>query len=527
MNLPELSHPYCRYGLAVALESEHLQGRDLAIIDESELRKALADVLEEGLANFRLKPNDLSHTSTPKASDQPFQFRHLSLKELRGEAKLVQSTGLSSKGYYLCPTIICSEGSAKATFEQCERLVAELRDPTKHLVEKLQELKRSFVPVIGEINNGQPDKKNPRGTLYEAACGAIATVTPVKPSLAHGRTNSALFPDLPLTELREFVRVFDKLRDYGKGMLIGKIKADGKLVRPRIFQGNYPFGVSAEFLGAAGLLAAIGYWAKEAGEYDRAEAQSTLETMKDHPLYILGYDDCSQSRFNHHVITLAQEGALYSAIQAFLLRTRLYAFYEQPKEQFKDHQYKHLLRDFSHFLQFFDTSYFQGFLANRAEYPEEMQPLLERYFMTTGKIDEKIVKSASALGRWINQTAYIVARDAINPTGKEDWSRIDKEKAKVLIEFESAVFSSKDGADLLNRISVRTGRLTYRDIPAEATDFYEATAIGDELDLKQAQHLVVAFMRVSPPRRATNNQQQVSSTITVDGFPEVNDDDRE
>ena len=219
MILPELSHPFCRYGLAIALESDRLRGREIKDIEESDLRLALAESIEDGLTRFRLQPKDIVvKNSDPKASDRPFDFVYISHGELQCKSNLVQSPGLSKDGKYLCPTILCADGGAKATFEQSERIAAELRKPANSLLNKPQELKRSFVPVAGEINNGKRNKENPRGTLLEAACGAVATLTPVKPSRMVKKqkgdkvriSNIALFPDLPLLELRRFIRVFDR-----------------------------------------------------------------------------------------------------------------------------------------------------------------------------------------------------------------------------------------------------------------------------------------------------------------------------
>jgi hypothetical protein len=501
MILPELFHPYCRYGLAVALERSELASRDIATITEMELRESLAKAIEDGLTRFRLEPREtLAKADDPKAPDRLLSFQYTAISDFQNDASLIQSAGLSNKGRYLSPNIMCSDGSARATFEQSGRVIKELRDSKALLFDKPQDLKRSFAPIAGEINNGKRNKENPKGSLFEAACSTIATVTSFKPSSTSAKTSLAIFPDLSLDDLRHFVRVFTKFQEQGTDLLTGKITSDGKPKRPKLHRGNYPYAVSGDVFGAAGLLAAIGYWATEA-EYDREEARKALENLAGCPIYVLGYEECSQVRFHHHVISLAKDGRLYQIISTFLREVKLYATYEQGRIRFDDPQYKFLLRGLNHFLQFFDPASFQGFLASRAEYPIEIRSLLETYFMQTEKINPDIVRSALALGQWINQTAYFVARDEIAPKTKEDWTNLNKAKAKILVEFESAVFSAKDGADLLSRVSVRSGRLMGRDVPNEATEFYVATAIGDDLTLKQAQQLVVAFLRIAPPRK--------------------------
>jgi len=49
---------------------------------------------------------------------------------------------------------------------------------------------------------------------------------------------------------------------------------------------------------------------------------------------------------------------------------------------------------FGRFLQFFNQSAFQDFLAIRAEYLPIVEPLFKEYFMETRMIDREIVESA-------------------------------------------------------------------------------------------------------------------------------------
>ena len=70
-----------------------------------------------------------------------------------------------------------------------------------------------------------------------------------------------------------------------------------------------------------------------------------------------------------------------------------------------------------------------------------------------------------------------------------------KQKAKVLVGFESAVMSGKTPQDMLHRISTQAGRLLQSDAPAEATKFMDAVMCG-EVEAETAQQMLIAYMRL-------------------------------
>ena len=115
--------------------------------------------------------------------------------------------------------------------------------------------------------------------------------------------------------------------------------------------------------------------------------------------------------------------------------------------------------------------------------------------MNTKKIDRQIVESARALGQWLNRMAYFVADAEIKAKTPERARKVQKEKAKILVEFESAAMSAKTPQDMLYRISTRAGRLLQSDAPGEVTRFMDATASG-EIDANDALHLLIAYSRL-------------------------------
>ena len=143
--------------------------------------------------------------------------------------------------------------------------------------------------------------------------------------------------------------------------------------------------------------------------------------------------------------------------------------------------------------------------------------------MEARKINREIVESARALGQWLNRTAYLVADSEIEETAAERAKKVRQSKAKILVEFESATMSAKTPQDFLHRISTRAGRLLQQDIPAAATRFMDEAIIGENISLTDAQHLLIAYLRlrtafekgdVQPT--ATNKQENQIETVSDD-----------
>jgi len=166
----ELLHPYSRYGLAVAAE----QGRLPDNVTEATLREALIEAIETGLGEFRMR------TWSDPAHDEVLVFEAVKQTELMENPGLVQFLGLAARGIYLFPTPITTDGGASDTFGNALDMVRQLRAAVPLTAGAV--LGRSFAPTTGKTNNGTASQSPPKGTLFEAACASIATVTPLKPA---------------------------------------------------------------------------------------------------------------------------------------------------------------------------------------------------------------------------------------------------------------------------------------------------------------------------------------------------------
>ena len=509
--LQNLVHPYSRYGLAVALFEEQMPLEELTRENVSEV---LAKAIEAGMENFRLMTDDNPETA------EILRFRKIKKDDLLKDSKLVQSAGLANQGKYIAPSVVTTDGDAKGTFENAKNIVESLRKSVSLL--KPQDLSRSFAPTTAKINNGKSSQSPPKGTLFECACSAITTLTPIKPAAWLEMRNTVVIPDLPLIEINqetaeinhpllEFIEILqlmllDSLRENVMNATLDLSKTEKKYKRPNIFKGNYPFAPRDAAFGAVGLLAAMGKWGQRAGEIERTK--KVLESITGNarqagrPLYVISYDGISQVQFTHHVARLAVSGKLSDIISAFSYQTRLYADTENKNPDRYNSNFKtnyELLKLMTgRFLQFFNQSAFQDFLAIRAEYLPIVEPLFKEYFMETRQIDREIVESARALGQWLNRAAFRVAdSDVDEKYGEaERAKKIRQAKAKILVEFESAAMSATTPQDMMYRISTRAGRLLQMDMPAEATRFLDETLIGEKLKPKDALHLLIAYMRL-------------------------------
>jgi len=512
-----LAHPYTRYGLAVALYSAKLRPENL---EENSLRVALADALENGLENFRMR------TDTEPLLERLLTFAPVSLATLQAKPNWIQSAGLASQGIYIFPTVVTTDGDAKGTFENAAAMIQSLRDGDAS--DSSRKYSRSFAPTTAKINNGTASQSEPKGTLLETACAAIATLTPLKPASLSER-NTAIIPDIPLAEMLNFVELFERMTltqldgNLMQAQLpplvlikpVNETKADAKAKakaeakpksdyrRPRLHNGNYPFAPrdSAVF-GAVGLLGAIGRWAVAANEVDRGKR--VLESLADAPLYIVSYDKISQVTFGHHVVSLSIEAHLSQMLDALYFETQLYADIDSARTNRQSPAYQLFYLQASRFLQSFSPASFRDFLAARAEYPSALEPLFREFFLNTMNISPEVVNSAGVLGQWLNRTAYFVADGEVEGKGNnpERTSKVRKAKAKILVEFESAAMSAKDPLDMLFRISTRAGRLLQDDLPSDAKAFMDAVAT-QQIEPQKAVWLLVAYMRLRAPKKET------------------------
>ncbi|GAA3993952.1 hypothetical protein GCM10022408_00040 [Hymenobacter fastidiosus] len=463
-------------------------------------------------------------------------FAPVRRSELLEDSNLVQSAGLASKGLYLYPSVVTIDGGAKDTFKNAVLILEALR--AQKPLGSAVELSRSFAPTTAKINNGTASQTPPKGTLLEAACTIITTLTPLKPAgwqksgSSDSILNTAIIPDLELPDLLQFIGLFNAMQvgDVGSQLMIATLPAKqppkestqvkpakakkavvttSEYKRPRLHAGNYPFAPqNSDAFGTIGLLGAIGRWAHRARETEWAAR--VLNSLADAPLYIVSYDKIQQVHFGHHVTRLALEHELSSLLASLYRDTVLY---REPDVQrrYDNPTYQLFYFTAARFLQLFSRPAFIDFLAFRAEYAPELAPLFNEYFMN---IDSEIVRSAGALGRWLNTTAYLVARDDVGTGVANQEELVKKAKAKILVEFESAAMSAKSPQDLLFRISTRAGRLLQDDAPAAAERFMDATATG-EISQQDATHLLVAYMRLRSKAKAKNVAETPAETEPV------------
>lgn len=210
--------------------------------------------------------------------------------------------------------------------------------------------------------------------------------------------------------------------------------------------------------------------------------------------------------FSHFIIRLAKKGKLRKIIDS-LYYVVLYK--EGRRSTSNAFEYQKFDLFASRFLQIFNRPTFKDFLAFRAEYPYDIELLLNTYFCDMEKIDKEIVTSAKELGKWLNYVAYRSAQKEVGTSSR--WDDLIKAKAKVLVELESSVFSAKSGDALIAYTITRAGRLSGFDAPTEASLFMEKAASG-ELPLEQAKNLIIAFSRLKSKKeeadKASSNDNQ-------------------
>lgn len=488
------THVYLKYAIALLMEEHGLQ------TEQDITFKEIKEELEKGLNAFSVKPTGDYHGQAKVQYD---------FTKEKNDAK---------KYIFLAPNTIASEIKASnlynAVYKTCSEENVDLL--------KAYKISQSEVPTSGEFNNfsdsGNIGRGKPSATVFDQCLALITSTTALKPCLQYksgagkiSMDNTCLLPDLDITDLQKFIKLFKRIRiqKLDSSLMVGKVKCEkGKTLRyipkrPNIFNGNFPNAPHSSALGSIALLGAIGEMTKEK---DVSElANKVLESLKDCNFYAIKYGDASVFSFSHSIIRLAERGKLRRIVDSLYYvelykegrRSTSYAFEYQKFDLFA-----------SRFLQIFNRPAFKDFLAFRAEYPHDIELLLNTYFSDMEKIDKEIVTSAKKLGNWLNSVAYSSAKKEV---GTSNWDNLIKAKAKVLVELESSVFSAKSGDALIAYTITRAGRLSGFDAPTEASLFMEKAASG-ELPLEQAKNLLIAFSRlkskIEETDKVTSNDNQ-------------------
>lgn len=471
------THVYLKYAIALLMEEYGLQ------TEQNITFKEIREELTKGLNAFSVKPiGDYYGQAEVK-----YEFT----KE-KNDAK---------KYIFLSPNTIASEMKASNLYNAiCKTCSEENID-----LLKAYKISQSEVPTSGEFNtfsdNGNIGRGKPSATVLDECLALITSTTALKPCLQYktgvvkGTTdNTCLIPDLDISDLRDFIRLFKRIRiqKLDSSLMVGKVECEEKTLkyipkRPNIFRGNFPNAPHSSALGSVALLGAIGEMTKEK---DVSElAVRVLESLKECNFYAIKYGDASVFSFNHSIIRLAERGKLRRIVDS-LYYVVLYKEGRRSTNNAFEYQKFDLFA--SRFLQMFKRPTFKDFLAFRAEYPYDIELLLNTYFCDMEKIDKEIVTSAKELGKWLNYVAY---RSAKKEVGTSSGDVFIKAKAKILIELESSVFSAKSGDALIAYTITRAGRLSGFDAPTEASLFMEKAASG-ELLLEQAKNLLIAFSRL-------------------------------
>ncbi len=480
------THVYLKYAIALLMEEYGLQ------TEQDITFKEIKEELEKGLNAFSVKP----------------------IGDYCGQTKVsygfTKEKNNAKKYIFLAPNTIASEMKASNLYNVvCKICLEENVD-----LLAVHDISQSEVPISGEFNrftdNGTIQRGQSKAAVFDQCLALITTTTVLKPCLQYksgagkiSMDNTCLIPDLDISDLRDFIRLFKRIRiqKLDSSLMVGKVECEEKTLkyipkRPNIFRGNFPNAPHSSALGSIALLGAIGEMTKEK---DVSElANKVLESLKDCNFYAIKYGDASVFSFSHSIIRLAERGKLRRIVDS-LYYVELYK--EGRRSTSNAFEYQKFDLFASRFLQIFNRPAFKDFLAFRAEYPHDIELLLNTYFCDMEKIDKEIVTSAQKLGKWLNSVAYRSAKKEVDTLEqkKEDASanreNLMKNKAKVLVELESSIFSAKSGDALIAHTITRAGRLSGFDAPSEASLFMEKTASG-ELPLEQAKNLLIAFSRL-------------------------------
>ena len=489
------THVYLKYAIALLMEEYGLQ-------TEQEITfKEIKEELEKGLNTFSVKP----------------------IGDYCGQTKVqygfTKEKNDAKKYIFLAPNTITSEMKASNLYNA----VCETCSEENINLLRAHDITQSEVPISGEFNRftdkGTFQRGKSKATVFDQCLALITSTTALKPCLQYksgarkiSMDNTCLIPDLEISDLQNFIRLFKRIRiqKLDNSLMVGKVKCDkGKTLkyipqRPNIFNGNFPNAPHSSALGSVALLGSIGEMTKE---IDVSElAKKVLESLKDCNFYAIKYGDASVFSFNHSIIRLAERGKLRRIVDS-LYYVVLYKEGRRSTNNAFEYQKFDLFA--SRFLQMFNRPTFKDFLAFRAEYPYDIELMLNTYFCDMEKIDKEIVTSAKELGKWLNNVAYRSAQQEVATS--PGWDDLIKAKAKVLVELESSIFSAKSGDALVAHTITRAGRLSGLDAPAAASLFMEKAASG-ELPLEQAKNLLIAFSRLKSKKeeadKAYSNDNQ-------------------
>ena len=505
-------HPLPRYGLAAALyQYERAHGPDVPKLDAPGLIEVAKEAMLASRFGFLLRAQPGSGPSPTKIVYQEFNDVDI----LEPGKKSGQN---SVNGYFLAPHVLTSNNSVMLLKEMVS--LAKALDGS---LDKSYQLKRSFSPLTSKINAGRGSMSDPKDEVLQAAFTAVAAATRFKAAALDydAFTNIGLIPDLPLIAdggehypLVDYVRLLAAIQDNLGDANVGNYDPEKSkyLGRPRLYRGNFQYALNNVNFGSLQLVAALSRLL-EVGTYTEPEAVRTvLRSLADQPIYIFGYDVQRQEQFGTHLVDLTADGVLYTMLENIWK----VSFYDvKDEEKFKNRKWIHFKRNLDRWLRRFDAASFQGFLAQRAQYPPSFLHPFKAYFMHDQTLSPDVVNAAIALGQSINRAAYFIAKDKANKD-RVTQRDINEYKTRVLASIESNIRSATEHTQLLSQLTTTLGRMTNHDVDAAAAPFMRAVALG-EVDLDRAKHLLTAFMRLnSYGKRAESSADNTEDDIDVE-----------
>lgn len=475
-------HPFCRYGMACLLEyCDKENVTDVTLAD-------IQSCIQVGLNHFSVKP------VRECINEEPIRFVYSNEKN---DAKVSR---------YLSPNVITSDMFAKNILKAALdfltiEITGDKNQNHQDVLHKKCDIGMSQMPTSGEFASfgDTIGRGKPKATILEQGLAIIASLTVDKPCLQFVVPNKSkpelynvcIIPDLQLDKMRLFINVFKRMYSQKcKDLLVGNVKCDNtgkktiyKPSRPKVFRGNFPNAPYQSAMASIALLGAIGEFAKEAEESESRKALAVLEDLKDCRLYMIKYGEASVFTYNHVVVDFAKEANLNDIVKNL---SQVVLYNKEKRNSSNQHDYQPFDLFASRFLQLFTKEAFKDFFAFRAEYPNSFNPLFDKYFINIENMTKEIIDSVKCLGAWLNKVAFLASKDE---------KEAKKEKAKILAELESTIFSAKTADALLSQVIIRAGRLSNMDAPCESTLFMEKVATG-EIQLSVAKNLLTAYTRV-------------------------------
>lgn len=481
-----INHPYVKY--AQALLKNESSGKMSS--------QSIRDAIEFGIEHFSLEPSESYE------GKDIVRFKYLRDKN---DAK---------RYHYLSPHIMATEMKAGNLHKGAITLSDELKKGKDDDLLKGTDITMSENPMSGEFLSFSTSigRGKAKCSKYEQSLCLITSLTPYKPSLQVNGENVCIIPDLSVEQLCLFIDVFKRMQlSKTQDLMMGRVKKEEsknkvtyKPLRPSMFNGNFPNAPQSNALCKIALLGAIGEFAKIAEWSD--DVNEVLESLKNATMYIIKYGHANVFSYNNHIIDIAKKSKLNRIISS-IYHTKLYNEDKRYKKGKPAPEYEKFDMLASRFLLLFNEPSFKDFLSFRAEYHSEIGLLFKTYFSKMENIDIQIIKSARSLGSWLNYVAYKAAEQDTPQSTANYWDVLRQKKAKVLVELESSVFSSKSGDSLIWQVITRAGRLVGMDAPSEAIPFMEKAASG-ELELDKAKNLLIAFSRVKSMAQVKETKQE-------------------